>query len=141
MRRAAVLALSLSALAAFAAEPTPAHSADCVAALKLRAEPLAVRVRRGDAAAEAQLVPIATASFAFIGTVYKQGLRQPQADEMLRNAEKGLGKLTPAELVKLQDACQAEGDQLMKQANFIERLIVQRAVRNRIERLKPKPAA
>ena len=84
---AIVAALSIAVPSAHA-EPTPEQSAYCVAALKVRAEPLAQRVRRGDPAAEEQLLPIVTDSFAFIGSSYKQGVDSAKANEMLAAAEK-----------------------------------------------------
>jgi len=136
MRRVAV-ALCLAALAgAVLAEPTPDHSATCVAALKSRAEPLTQRVRNGDRAAEGPLMPIVQASFAFVGTVYKQGLREAQANELLRKAEQEQAKVPPAELGRMQDACQAEGQQLLAQASFFERQFVLRAARQRVDRLR-----
>lgn len=141
MRIATCLALSwaLCALSAHAADPNPAQAATCVAALKARAEPLAKRLQGGDAAAEAPLLPIVTASFAFIGTAYKQGLRQQQADEMMAAAERQQSRLPPAELARLQDGCQTQGHQLLARANYFERQFVSRAARNRIDKLrKPK---
>jgi len=123
--------------------PNPTHAAACVAALKSRAEPLAQRVREGDAAAEAELLPIVTESFAFIGVSYKQGLRSEQANELLKQAEAQQAKMPQAELVKVQDACQVEGRQLFAEASVIERLFVSRAAQSRVQRLKrpPQPAA
>ena len=120
------------------ADPSVAHGADCVAALKVRAEPLAERLRHGDAAAEASLLPIVRASFAFIGSAYKQGLRNPKADEMMAAAEKAQAQMPPAELARMQDACQAEGTQLLAQASVFEQLFVNHAVRKRIDRLRKK---
>lgn len=134
MRFAFCLALTFVPLAH--AAPSPAQAATCVAALKARAEPLAKRLKGGDATAEAPLVPIVTASFAFIGTAYKQGLRQKQADEMLAAAERRQAELPPAELAKLQDGCQVQGQQLFASANYFERQFVSRAVRHRIDKLK-----
>jgi hypothetical protein len=140
MRRFAML-LCLAGLAGAAlAEPTPAHSATCVAALKSRAEPLSQRVRAGDRAAEGPLMPIVTASFAFIGIVYKQGLREAQANELLRKAEQEQATVPPAELVRVQDACQAEGQQLLARASFFERQFVLHAARQRVDRLRRPPA-
>jgi hypothetical protein len=119
------------------ADPTPAHAATCVAALKTRAEPLAQRVRGGDSAAEAQLLPIVTSSFAFIGTVYKQGVSNAQADELLRQAEQAQAQVPPAELARTQDACHAEGLRLLAEANFFERQFVTRAAKRRVDRLHP----
>ncbi len=117
-------------------DPMLARAAACVAALKARAEPLAQRVREGDEAAEVPLIPIVTASFAFIGTAYKRGLRSPQADEMLRRAEQAQAGLSREALVSLQDGCQAEGDQLLARANALERTLVGVAARKRIARLR-----
>jgi len=128
-------ALSASAQST-SAEPTPEQSAYCVAALKVRAEPLAQRVRQGDEAAEAQLLPVVTDSFAFIGNSYKQGVDSARANELLAAAEKSQAGLPPAELAKIQDACQAQGRQLFSHANVFERAFVARAARNRIDRLR-----
>jgi hypothetical protein len=133
----AILALAGGPALAAQAEPTPMHAATCVAALKTRAEPLAQRVRGGDTAAEAQLLPIVKSSFAFIGSVYKQGLSNAQADELLRQAEKAQAQMPPADLARTQDACHAEGQQLLAQANFFEREFVTRAAKRRVERLHP----
>lgn len=120
------------------ADPTPVQSAYCVAALKARAEPLAERVRRGETAVEAQLLPIVTASFAFIGSAYKQGIREREADELMRQAEKQQATLPPAELTKIQDGCQVQGERLFSDANYFEQWFVARAARMRIERLRKK---
>jgi hypothetical protein len=132
-----LLAGLLVACGVVQAAPTPTHAATCVAALKTRAEPLVQRVRRGDAAAEAQLLPIVTATFAFVGTVYKQGVRGPQADELLRQAEQAQAKVPPAELTRTQDACHAEAQQMLAQASFFERQFVAHAAKSRVDRLRP----
>ena len=134
---AIVAALSIAVPSAHA-EPTPEQSAYCVAALKVRAEPLAQRVRRGDPAAEEQLLPIVTDSFAFIGSSYKQGVDSAKANELLAAAERAQTQLPRAELAKIQDACQAQGRQLFSHANVFERAFVARAARNRIERLRQR---
>jgi hypothetical protein len=118
------------------AQPNPAQAAYCVAALKARAEPVAERVRHGEPTAEAQLLPIVTASFAFIGTAYKQGVRQAEADQLVSQAERVQSEMTPAELGQIQDTCQRQGQQLFDQANYFERKFVSRAAHSRIGRLK-----
>lgn len=133
---ALALPLSLAAEPATPEDPMFARSATCVAALKARAEPLAQRVRHGDAAAEGPLTPIVQASFAFIATAYKHGLRQPQADEMLQRAEQAQSGLPPEALAKLQDGCQTEGDRLLAEATGLERMLVGVAVRKRIAKLR-----
>jgi hypothetical protein len=138
MRRSLLLAMALAlpAGAAIAADPNPQQAAACVAALRARAEPIAERLRGGDAAAEGQLLPVVTASFAFVGTVYKQGVRGQEADALLKAAEKAQTKLPPADLERTQNDCQAQGDHLLKQASYFERQFVARAARKRIDRLR-----
>ena len=135
-RHIALVVLAIGAASGVRADPSPAQAASCVAALKVRAEPVAQRVRQGETAAESQLLPIVTASFAFIGSAYKQGIRNPQADDMMKAAEKSQATLPPAELGKLQDRCQAQGEQLLAQANYFERQFVTRAAHSRIDRLR-----
>jgi len=118
------------------ADPTPKQAAYCVAALKSRAEPLAERVRRGDNAAETQLFPIVTASFAFVGSAYKQGVRKPEADTLVEQAQAAQAKLPRSELGKVQDGCQAQGTQIYANANFFEQQFVGHAARNRIAKLR-----
>ena len=139
LARVRALALVAVLAPAHAADaPGFADSAACVAALKARAAPLAERLRNGDAAAEAPLRPIVTASFAFIGTSYKQGLRKKEADEMLDQAERKQADMPPDELAKLQDVCQAQGQRLFAEANYFERLFVSRAAESRIAKLRKK---
>jgi hypothetical protein len=121
------------------AAPSPTQAAFCVAALKTRAEPLAQRLRGGDAAAEAQLMPVVTGSFAFIGATYKQGVESAEARELMKAAEEKQAKMPPAELSKAQDTCLAEGAQLLAKANSFERMYVSRAARSRVDKLKKRP--
>jgi hypothetical protein len=141
MRFSPLLAVTalFTCLSSAQAAPTPTQAATCVAALKSRAEPLAERVRKGDAAAEAQLLPVVTDSFAFIGTSYKQGVESAEAKELLKAAEAKQATMPPAELAKVQDACQVEGKQLLAQASGFERMFVSHAARTRIEKLKKRP--
>lgn len=133
-------ATSASATSTQSSSPGPeetsavARAASCVAALKSRAEPLVQRVRQGDAAAEAELLPHVTASFAFIGAAYKQGLRSPEAEQMLEEAETEQKALAPDALQRLQSACQAEGSEILAEASFIERKLVARAALKRVKR-------
>ena len=140
MRRIRLLAC-VSALWAGAAlaTPTPQQAAACVAALQARAAPIAQRLRDGDTTAEAQLLPVVTASFAFVGSVYKQGIRGAEADALLKAAEKAQSTIPPADLARAQDLCQAQGQQLFSDANFFERQFVSRAARKRIDKLRRAP--
>ncbi|RQP24155.1 hypothetical protein DZC73_12585 [Albitalea terrae] len=98
-------------------------------------------MREGDVGAEAQLLPVVTASFAFVGVVYKQGIRGAEADALLKEAEKAQAGMPPADLEHAQSACQTQGEGLLKNASFFERQFVSRAARKRVDRLRKPPAA
>lgn len=117
-------------------EPTPEHSAACVAALESEAEGMAEQLRQGKVEIEPELMRRVQQGFAFIGSVYKQGLRDEEANKMLKEAEKAQESLPPAELAARQAACRAEGAKLLANANFLERAFVNRKAQQRVEKLK-----
>ena len=136
-RTLGVLALLCAPLAvAKAAGPTPEHSAACVAALESEAEQLAERFREGHQELEPVLVERVQQGFAFIGTAWKQGLRDAEANRLLRAAEEAQKSLTPQELAERQAAWRAEGATLLARANMVERAFVQRAAQRRVDKLK-----
>ena len=135
---ATVLATVLTLPVAQAArgEPTPEHAASCVAALESEAEGMARQFREGHVEIEPELVHRVQQGFAFIGSAYKQGLRDEQANHLLKEAEKAQESLPKAELAARQAACRAEGAQLLAKANFLERAFVNRAAQRRVDKLK-----
>ena len=135
---AAVLASAFTLPAAEAArgEPTPEHAASCVAALEIEAEGMARQFREGHVEIEPELVRRVQQGFAFIGSAYKQGLRNEEADHLLKEAEKAQQTLPKDELAARQAACRAEGAQLLAKANFLERAFVNRAAQRRVDKLK-----
>jgi len=118
------------------AEPTPQHSADCVAALEVEAIAMADQLRAGKTEIEPELVRRVQQGFAFIGVAYKQGLRKEEADKLLKQAEANTQTLPQDELAARQAACQAEGARLLANANFFERAFVAHAAQRRVDRLK-----
>lgn len=137
-RPAAFLLATLVATAAWsaAAEPTPEHAAACVAALESEAEGMAQEFRQGKVEIEPELVHRVQQGFAFIGAAYKQGVRDEEANRMLKAAEKAQQSLPPKELEARQAACRAEGASLLAKANVIERAFVNHAAQRRVDRLK-----
>jgi hypothetical protein len=133
-----LLAAFLGALAAppARADPTPEHAAACVAALETEAEAMAAQFRQGKVEIEAELVLRVQQGFAFIGSAYKQGLRDEEATRMLKAAEKAQLDLPSSELAARQAACRAEGAMLLAKANFLERAFVNRAAQRRVDKLK-----
>jgi len=117
-------------------EPTPEHSAACIAALEVEAIEMADQLRAGKTEIEPELVRRVQQGFAFIGVAYKQGLRKEEADKLLKQAEANTQTLPHAELVARQTACQAEGARLLANANVFERAFVAHAAQKRVDRLK-----
>lgn|SRR5690606_17197590 len=137
---AAGLVLSTS-LAWAVAQPSPERVAECVAAMTSKAEPLAEQAKAGNAQADAQLLPLVSSAFTFIGLAYKQDVSKEKADALLEQAKIDQKFLPPKTLSTLQQACQKEGDLLYADLNFVEKTIVKQAAKRRIEKLKrPKKA-
>src|SRR5881397_3585261 len=131
-----LIAALIAASGPASAAPTPAHAAACVAALQVDAERLAQQLREGNAEVEPELVTRLQQGFAFIGTAYKQGVEQAEADRLLKAAQSAQASLPPAELAARQAACSREGAELLKNANMFERAFVNRAAQRRIDKLK-----
>ena len=129
-------ALGASCAHAQNGEPTPQHSAECVAALEVEAIEMADQLRAGKTEVEPELVRRVQEGFAFIGVAYKQGLRKEEADKLLKQAEAYTQTLPHAELVARQTACQAEGARLLANANAFERAFVAYAAQKRVDRFK-----
>src|SRR5687768_3032633 len=127
MRYVSALFLATLALAlppAHAAGPTPEHSAECVAALEAEAEAMAAQYRSGRTEVEPELVRRVQQGFAFIGTAYLQGVRDVEAERLLKAAQAAQKNIRPAELAARQAACRTEGTRLLEKANAIERAFV-----------------
>jgi len=131
---------ALIALPARAAGPTPQHTAECVAALEVQAAAMADEYRNGKTEIEPELVRRVQEGFAFIGTAYLQGLREEEANRLLKAAQKAQESLPAAELAARQVACRTEGARLLEKANVIERAFVMKAAQRRVDKLK-KPRA
>jgi hypothetical protein len=135
---AAALVLAGGAARAQDAEPTPQHSAACVAALEVEALAMADQMKAGHPEIEPELVRLVQQGFAFIGIAYKQGLRKEEADRLLKQAEADTQTLPPPELSARQQTCRAEGARLLENANAFERAFVRLAAQRRVDRLKNK---
>jgi hypothetical protein len=138
---AALTLLAAGAAAQPVADPTPQHSADCVAALEVEAKAMAEEMQHGKPEVEPELVRRLQEGFAFIGVAYKQGLRKEEADKLLKSSEEAVKALPPAELSARQHACRLEGARLLQSANFLERAFVAHAAQKRVDKYKqPKSA-
>jgi hypothetical protein len=115
--------------------PAWKRTSACVAVMKREIVGLADQHKAGKRQVEPEMVRLAEWSFALIGTAYKQGLRKPQADKLLEEAEAALKTQNPDEQKALLQACQIEGQKTYKDANFVERALVSNRAKARIETL------
>lgn len=123
------------------AEPLPPfylEAADCTAAFEAR-----VIERKAQPPSEARnkaILQDTEHGFVFIGVAYKQGLRNPQADELLKAAEKRWHALSKAEQALRLNACSSKAAQLMDDVSMLERFIVRNRASARVDRLLEREA-
>jgi len=130
------LAVALAGLSTAAlAGPTGApHAAACVAALKAQEAELADSVKAGEPR-EPVLLKVVRSGIAIIGTQYLAGLREGEARDLLKSAERDFDSLPPATAQERQAACLAEGEALYSHASPLERSLITTAAQRRIRRL------
>ena len=107
------------------------EAADCSAAYKA-----GVTARLAQPKTEARdkaILEDTERSFVFIGVAYKQGLRKPEADNLLAQSEQRWTKLPKAEQAKRVGACTKRAEKLMGEVSFIERYAVQNRAKARVE--------
>ncbi|MDE2367704.1 MAG: hypothetical protein KGN16_01940 [Burkholderiales bacterium] len=129
---------------ACAADDTPAfyrHASSCVAVLKRDALALAPRAATPDAEARARMVVLTEWGFAFIGAAYEQGLRNPRADELLKEAEQAQSALDADALHQLSAACQVEGAKLLDERGGLMRALARNRANARVDKLLADQAA
>lgn len=141
MRLFPLLAALLPLSAAAQTDPSPQdlarwqQASACVAVLK--ADVLVLRDRHwaGTPGLKPEMKRLTEQGFAFIGTAYKQGLREPLADRLLAEAEAAQKQKPPDALRALSQGCRTDGARLLKQANVVERLLVSNRAEARVDKL------
>ena len=81
--------------------------------------------------------------FVLIGVAYKKGLRNPEADQMLKAAEARWSQLAPAQQSSRLNRCTQQADQLMADVSGLERFLVRNRAQARVDKLlarEPHPA-
>lgn len=119
-----------------AVEPFYLEAADCSAAYKAvvtgrMAEP---RTESRDKA----ILQDTERSFVFIGVAYKQGLRKPEADRLLQEAEQRWAQLPKPDQARRLKACTSRAEALMDDISFIERFAVQNRAKARVQQMLDK---
>jgi hypothetical protein len=112
----------------------------CTAVLKREVVALRDRFLRGDAAVRPEIQRLTEQSFTFVGIAYKRGLRNPQADRLLDEAEAAQQRQPATTLRQLFNDCQAEGAKLFSGSNAIERALVRNRAKARVDQLLTPPA-
>lgn len=133
-----LLAALATAAAARAAEPTPQdrRAAQCVAALEVSADDLVRQVKAGKEAARKPLLDRLTQGAAFVGDSYLNGsANEDQARALVDQAEAAQRSLSPAELAARQTACAGEANRLLANANALQRAVIKRLARKRMDKL------
>jgi hypothetical protein len=119
--------------------PAYRHASACVAVLKREALVLTARYKAGHTETRPEIVKLTELGFTFIGTAYKSGLRNPQADQLMDEAEKAQKHASPEALRQLLAECQPEGAQLLREANFVERALVGNRAASRVDKMLAPP--
>ncbi|GCL61000.1 hypothetical protein [Pseudaquabacterium pictum] len=133
-----LLAALAAAAAAQAAEPTPQdrRAAQCVAALEASADDLVRQVKAGKETARKPLLDRLTQGAAFVGDSYLHGnANEDQARALVDQAEAAQRALSPAELAARQTACAGEANRLLANANALQRAVIKRLARKRMDKL------
>lgn len=112
------------------------EAADCTAAFEA-----SVKVRLKEARTPARdeaILRDTEKGFIFVGVAYKQGLRNPEADQLLHAAEQRWEKMGKEEQAKRLASCASRAQVLMDDVSFIERYIVRNRAQARVDRLLSK---
>jgi hypothetical protein len=138
----AIALLSIAAVslahAAPAPEPSPRdlHAAECVAALEVHTQDLAQRVKSGNEASRAVLLDRLISGTAFVGDTYLHGNSDEKQARALANQALEAQKSLPApELATRQAACANEGAKLFAASNGLQRAVVKRLAKKRMDKL------
>jgi hypothetical protein len=140
----ALVLLSLAALspaqAQPAAEPAPSprdlHAAECVAALEVNTQDLAKQVKSGSESSRQLLQDRLIAGTAFVGDTYLHGnADEKQARALANQALEAQKRLSAAELTARQLACATEGAKLYDESNGLEKAVVKRLAKKRMDKL------
>ncbi|MFT3858636.1 MAG: hypothetical protein QM742_14435 [Aquabacterium sp.] len=138
---ACLLAGLAAAPCARAQTPVPPfylEAADCTAAFEAR-----VVARLAQPKSEARDKAILSDTewgFVFIGVAYKEGLRSPQAEELLKAAQKRWRLLGRPEQDARLATCTTRAQQLMDDVSFVERFLVRNRAKARVDRLLEREA-
>ncbi len=145
LRRGAALAVLASTLAGTAAaddadEAFYQRAATCAAAMQIDQLALANRARAGDAEARPQLLQLTKLGFAYVGTAYLRGLRDPRGSDMLKAATAEQKDWPAARHTALAAECHAEAQKVYDNAGSMGQWLVDKKATKRVDRFLSAPA-
>lgn len=142
MRLLSLLLASLTLTAsALAAQPSSdaafyLEASDCTAGFKVR---VVQHLKQPPSDKRNQAILKDTEhGFVFIGVAYKKGLRNPEADQMLKAAEGRWSQLPPAQQASRLSRCTLQADHLMADVTSLERFLVRNRAQARVDKLLAK---
>jgi hypothetical protein len=116
------------------------RAADCAAAMQADQFALVARARAGTPGLRPELIHLTKLGFAYVGTAYLRGLRDPRGSDMLKAAtaeQKGW----PAERHQaLVAQCRVEAEKVYDEANSMEQWLVDNKATKRVDRFLSAPA-
>ncbi len=120
------------------ATPTPQdlHAAQCVAALQVHTQGLAEQVKAGKEVMRPILLSRLESGTAFVGDTYLHGhVDEAGARALANDALEAQKSLSAAQLAARQAACADEGARLLAASNGLERAVVRRVAKKRMDKL------
>jgi hypothetical protein len=134
-------AMALCAAVAHGAPEAPPtahdlHAAQCVAALQVHTEGLADQVKSGKEEVRPILLSRLESGAAFVGDTYLHGnVDEAGARALANDALQAQKSLTDAQLAARQTTCAEEGSRLLAASNGLERAVVKRLAKKRMDKL------
>ena len=112
------------------------EASDCAAAFEARVVERQAQPK-SDARNQAMLSDTEL-GFTYVGVAYKKGLRNPEADQMLKAAEKRWSTLSKTEQQARLSSCTTKAQQLLNDVSGFERFIIKNRAKSRVDRLLQK---
>ena len=146
MRRATALAglacvLAGPALAADADdEAFYQRAATCAAAMQFDQLALVAKARAGATEVRPELLQLTRLGFAYVGTAYLRGLRDPRGSDMLKAATAEQKSWPAARHTALVAQCRVEGQKVYDDASSVRQWALDRLATKRVNRFLSAPA-
>ena len=110
------------------------RAATCAAAMEIDQQILVARARGGTPGLRPELVQLTQLGFAYVGSAYLRGLRNPRGDAMLAAARVEEHTRAAADHVKLVATCRTEAAVLLYEATSLEQWLVNNRAEARVDR-------